>query len=453
MSPPQPAEDLSETAHEEFQAIPAPDRAAQEPWPHQPDERGRDAEAGRATRESDVGPMMQPPVGPADMPQPGFPMAQAAPSSPQMPPGWVAPPPPPRESRSATYRAARPRRPISGIIAGMVGAAIVGVVAWQIYVRIVAPPAVSNSRHVQVPSDAQIAAVAGDAGKPTIATAPPADAAQIAALPSDARATAVVTPPPADAGQVATALPADAGRVATAPPIDAGQVATAPPADAGRVATAPPIDAGRITAAPDATRVALATPDAGAPPSDARLAPPDAAQLAVKPSIPSVPGSPSDTLSIASTPPGARVFLDGSDTGATPLKLPGTPDRHTIALLLAGHELYIAQVDGHGTFQIPLKEVTPSNGPAGIKVLRCKDKDRYYVFVDGKPTGQTCPTERIGCEMGPHTVEVYDVVSETRRKWDIVVKETRLSFRVRVELRRNTADASRKELPFRPTTG
>ena len=55
------------------------------------------------------------------------------------------------------------------------------------------------------------------------------------------------------------------------------------------------------------------------------------------------------------------------------------------------------------------------------------------ISVDGKPTGQTCPTERIGCEMGPHTVEVYDVVSETRRKWDIVVKETRLSFRVRVE--------------------
>src|SRR5262249_30456103 len=140
-----------------------------------------------------------------------------------------------------------------------------------------------------------------------------------------------------------------------------------------------------------------------------------------------------DTLSIASTPPGARVFLDGSDTGATPVSLPGSPDRHNIALLLAGHELYIAQVDGHGTFQIPLKELTPTNGPAGIKVLRCKDKDRYYVFVDGKHTGQTCPTERIGCEVGQHTVEVYDVVSETRRKWDINVKDTRLSFRIRVE--------------------
>jgi hypothetical protein len=136
---------------------------------------------------------------------------------------------------------------------------------------------------------------------------------------------------------------------------------------------------------------------------------------------------------ITSTPPGARVYLDGADAGVTPLKLPGTPDRHNLALMLAGHELYIVQVDGHGSFQIPLKEVTPINGPAGIKVLRCKDKERYYVFVDGKPTGQTCPTERIGCELGTHTVEVYDLVSETRRKWDIDVKETRLSFRVRVE--------------------
>jgi hypothetical protein len=127
------------------------------------------------------------------------------------------------------------------------------------------------------------------------------------------------------------------------------------------------------------------------------------------------------------------VFLDGSDAGVTPLHLPSSPDRHNLALLLAGHDLYLAQVVGHGTFQIPLKEVTPASGPAGIKVLKCKDKERYYVFIDGKPTGQTCPTERIECEMGPHTVEVYDVVSETRRKWDIVVKETRLSFRVRVE--------------------
>ncbi|HEX7842470.1 MAG TPA: hypothetical protein VF469_33585, partial [Kofleriaceae bacterium] len=128
-----------------------------------------------------------------------------------------------------------------------------------------------------------------------------------------------------------------------------------------------------------------------------------------------------------------HVFLDGEDAGVTPLNKAGSAKRHNLALLLAGHDLYIAQVDGHGTFQVPLKEVPLLSGPAGIKVLHCKDQERYYVFVDGKPTGQICPTERIGCEVGQHSVEVYDAVSGTRRKWDIVVKDTRLSFRVRVD--------------------
>jgi eukaryotic-like serine/threonine-protein kinase len=141
----------------------------------------------------------------------------------------------------------------------------------------------------------------------------------------------------------------------------------------------------------------------------------------------------SDALQITSTPPGARVFIDGADQGLTPVKLGGTADRHTMALLLAAHDLYVAEVDGHGSFSIPLTQITPPGGPAGIKVIKCKDKDRYYVYVDGKATGMTCPTERIDCTTGPHTVEVYDVVTETRRKWDITVTDTRLSYRVRVE--------------------
>jgi hypothetical protein len=186
------------------------------------------------------------------------------------------------------------------------------------------------------------------------------------------------------------------------------------------VATAPIDAAAPVAAQIDAGKTIVAiTIDAGTP-------------AATHPPTPTSTGG-SDTLSIVSTPPGARVFIDGADQGVTPVKLPASPDRHTAALLLAGHELYIAQLDGHGTFTIPLKDVVPPNGPAGIKVLKCKDKERYYVFVDGKPTGQTCPTERIGVEVGPHTVEVYDVVTETRKQWPIVVKDTRLSFRVKID--------------------
>ncbi|MEO6777562.1 MAG: protein kinase [Kofleriaceae bacterium] len=145
------------------------------------------------------------------------------------------------------------------------------------------------------------------------------------------------------------------------------------------------------------------------------------------------PAGTSDALQIASTPGGARVFIDGADQGVTPIKLAGSADRHTMALFLPAHDLYVAEVDGHGAFSVALKSITPSGGPAGIKVIKCKDKDRYYVFVDGKPTGMACPTERIECTTGPHTVEVYDLVTETRRKWDITVRDTRLSYRVRVD--------------------
>ena len=178
------------------------------------------------------------------------------------------------------------------------------------------------------------------------------------------------------------------------------------------------------------TTAATPTPPIVTPaPPIATPTPPVATGSGAKP--PSTPTS--DALQITSNPPGAHAFLDGADQGATPIKLGGTTDRHNLALILPGHDLYVAEIDGHGTVTVPLTATTPTGGPAGIKVIKCKDKGRYYVFVDGKPTGQTCPTERIECTTGPHTVEVYDAVTESRRKWDIEVTDTRLSFRVRVE--------------------
>ena len=296
----------------------------------------------------------------------------------------VAPPDTATPTAAADSAVRPPRRQLIWILVGMVGAVLVGLTAWQAYER---------AYHLPAPS------VAGGSSS-TTGSAGGAGAAS---------ATGIVATPIDETGAVARDAATDASAPSAVASIDAAS------ADAARIAA--------VDAAADATRAATA-------PVDAPSSPSDAGAVAAKP-VPA--GTAGDTLAIASSPPGARVFLDGADAGTTPLTLPGSPDRHTIALLLAGHELYNAQVDGHGAFQIALKEVTPTNGPAGIKVLRCKDANRYYVFIDGKPTGQTCPTERIGCEVGAHTVEVYDVVSETRRKWDINVTDTRLSFRVRVE--------------------
>jgi hypothetical protein len=224
-------------------------------------------------------------------------------------------------------------------------------------------------------------------------------------------------------------VPADAASMvaqATAKPVATVSVdGTALPfGSADGRGQAPAVDAAAIVAA-------VVPVDAVVAPVPTRPVPTPPVPTPAPPTV--APVAPSDALEIASNPAGARVFLDGADQGVTPVKLPGSADHHTLALLLAGHELYTAQVDGHGKLQLELKSVTPHGGPAGIKVITCKDKERYYVFVDGAPTGMTCPTERIHSELGTHTVEVYDMVSESRQKWDINITDTRLSYRVRVE--------------------
>ncbi|MBZ0238572.1 MAG: PEGA domain-containing protein, partial [Deltaproteobacteria bacterium] len=153
----------------------------------------------------------------------------------------------------------------------------------------------------------------------------------------------------------------------------------------------------------------------------------------VAPLDPTEPPDPaSDKLVIRSTPPGADVFINGADEGKTPLTIAGSTDRHSLALFLPGHDLYLAEVDGRGTHEAKLQAITPPEGPGGIKV-RCKAKDRYYVYLNGKPTGQLCPTERLGVDKGEHTVEVYDLVSETRKTFTARVRKTRVSVRVRVD--------------------
>jgi hypothetical protein len=219
----------------------------------------------------------------------------------------------------------------------------------------------------------------------TLASAAVIDAATAATTPIDASA-AAVTPPDAERAVV---TPVDAA-VDEALVIDAAEAVIEEPVDAAPVE--PAIDAGGDVAPPD----------------------------------------PSDKLVIRSTPPGARVYINGADEGKTPVTIAASNDRHSLALVLPGHDLYLAEVDGKGAHDAKLVAVAPPEGPGGIKV-RCKADDRYYVFLDGKPTGQLCPTERLGVQKGEHTIEVYDLVSETRKTFNARVKETRVSVRVRVD--------------------
>src|SRR5690606_38911310 len=59
--------------------------------------------------------------------------------------------------------------------------------------------------------------------------------------------------------------------------------------------------------------------------------------------------APDDKLIIRSEPERAKVYLDGSLQGRTPLTLDATADQHTVAVIQPGHRLFTAEIKGHGT--------------------------------------------------------------------------------------------------------
>lgn len=191
-------------------------------------------------------------------------------------------------------------------------------------------------------------------------------------------------------------------------------------------AAPPTVDAAGPTPDTDATALAVTV--------DAAPGAADAAPDAAPPDGPTddTPPPTADTLVITSTPPGARVFLDGADLGPTPVSMPASSDRHALAVFAPDHALYLATVDGAGAHAAALTRVPAASGPGGIKV-RCKAKRRYYVFVDGQPTGQLCPTERVPVAMGTHQVEIYDLFTEARQTGTVRVVQTSRSTRIKFD--------------------
>src|SRR5690606_36313425 len=153
-----------------------------------------------------------------------------------------------------------------------------------------------------------------------------------------------------DEPKVATG-PGDDKPVVTPPAADAG-AATPAAADAAVVAN--------VTADASTAAVAVVTPDAAAAaPVDAGVVA-EAGDASVDRAPDVLPTAKSHKLKITSKPKGARVFIDGADQGTTPLTLPGSTDRHTMVVLLPGHDLFVGEIDGSGVFDITLEPVTPS---------------------------------------------------------------------------------------------
>lgn len=278
------------------------------------------------------------------------------------------------------------------------------------------PPPSSQPPHASLPTLQR--ARPQSSHPPINAALPPPPPLVVAAPPSRRRGLAIALTAMVLGGGAAAAYmltrpeERDATAVATVP-VDAGRALDA---SAVGITATRPIDAA-TTAAPLDAPTAIGSADAGVP-IDAPSAP--------------TPAPATDKLVIASTPAGARVFLDGAESGVAPATLPASADQHALAIFAPGHELYLATIDGSGRHDATLTPVAPRAGRGGIKV-RCKARGRYYVFIDGAGTGELCPTERIPVDLGAHTIETYDLLTESRRSATLRVTKTARSTRIKMD--------------------
>ncbi|HZS40280.1 MAG TPA: protein kinase [Polyangia bacterium] len=128
------------------------------------------------------------------------------------------------------------------------------------------------------------------------------------------------------------------------------------------------------------------------------------------------PGSviPDVALAIASTPPGARVFVDGVERGPSPLEVRVPIGAHHVALLADGRKLARRAVEARSGGDPLALELEPARlpndvaGDARFKV-RCQTRGLLRIFVDDADTGVTCPNEHaLELATGVHRLSLYD---------------------------------------------
>jgi hypothetical protein len=150
------------------------------------------------------------------------------------------------------------------------------------------------------------------------------------------------------------------------------------------------------------------------PPADAPAPP--------RPAAP--PPATSNRLTIRSTPPGARVWLDGRALGVTPIAADDVPaGEHTVRLTREGYTTQQRRVvvSGSGpsqpvTFElrrVPEETAPPVPGRPGGPLRVESRPSGARVFLDGKPIGTT-PLELPEIEVGEHVVRLE---LEGYRQW------------------------------------
>ena len=115
------------------------------------------------------------------------------------------------------------------------------------------------------------------------------------------------------------------------------------------------------------------------------------------------------TLSVASQPVGAFVWINGKERGRTPLQVRLQSGPAHVVLVLAGHASATVDVTaGEGT-QVSkelLVVAPPLTGDARFRA-ECTTQGRLPIVVDGKETGVLCPFSKLRVDPGVHKIGLF----------------------------------------------
>jgi hypothetical protein len=136
---------------------------------------------------------------------------------------------------------------------------------------------------------------------------------------------------------------------------------------------------------------------------------------AAKPKLAPAPAIPAGHLVLNVTPPGAVVWLDGKEVGATPSTLLTQPGVHRLVITAAGYRMLRDVIDtskGALFERQMVPAIFPLTGSVGLNVA-CVTEGKYPVFVDGREIGAFCPIAGVRLNPGKHMVGVF-VIPENR---------------------------------------
>jgi len=115
------------------------------------------------------------------------------------------------------------------------------------------------------------------------------------------------------------------------------------------------------------------------------------------------------TLSVASQPDGASVWINGKERGRTPLQVKVQAGPAQVVLVLPGHASAAVDVSASEGAQVSkelLAVAPPMNGEARFRA-ECTTQGKLPIVVDGKETGILCPFTKLRVDPGVHKIGLF----------------------------------------------